>query len=135
MPSLTSEAMNLHAPRLIEASGIRVRYKRGRMAAVVDAVPGSMLFGDQQTEGEAQISTRGENILIPPGDLILGGDKIEPFPGDQIEHLDEETGAVLEVWDVRPGSQGQAWDYSDGWRTFFRIFVIRRSGELNVTSF
>ena len=135
MPSLTSEAMSLHAPRLIEASGIKIRYKRGRVAAVVDAVPGSMLFGDQQTEGEAQISTRGENILIPPGSLILGGDKIEPSAGDQIEHLDEVTGEVLEVWDVRAGNSGRAWDYSDGWRTFYRISVIRRSRSSDVTSF
>jgi len=119
---------------MLEASGIKLRYKRGRVSAVVDGLPGSMLFGDQQTEGEAQISTVGEAILIRPTDLILGGTRIEPFPGDQIEHLDEAL-AVLETWDVRPGSQGNAWDYSDGWRTFFRIFVIRRSGGLNVTSF
>ena len=81
--TLTSRAMLLHAPRMLEASGIKLRYKRGRVSAVVDGLPGSMLFGDQQTEGEAQISTVGEAILIRPTDLILGGTRIEPFPGDR----------------------------------------------------
>ena len=132
--TLTSRAMRLHAPRMIRASGIKLRYKRGRVAAVVDGLPGAMFFSDEQTEGDAQIATKGESLLIPPP-LILGGTEIEPFPGDQIEQLDPVTEEVLEVWDVRAGNQGSAWDYSDGWRTFFRIFVLRRSGGLNVASF
>ena len=127
--------MALHAPRMLAVSGIKLRYKRGRVAAVVDGLPGTMLSSDEQTEGEAQIFTTGESILIPPGSLVLGGDQTEPFPGDQIEHLDPETLEVLEVWDVRAGNSGRAWDYSDGWRTFYRISVIRRSGGSNVTSF
>jgi hypothetical protein len=121
---------------MIAAAGIKVRYRRGRVAAVIDALPGSILFTDEQTsEMEAQIQTKGEAILIRPADLVLGGDLIEPFQGDQIELLDIDL-QVIDLWDVRAGNNGQAWDYSDGWRTWFRIFVLRRSsGVSNVARF
>jgi len=43
-----------------------------------------------------------------------------PQRGDQIQRTDGS------VYDVLPGTEGTAWQYSDGRKTFLRIHSVKR---------
>ena len=128
----------VHWRRKLRTDGIKIRYRIQRLSALIDAIPGGVIFSDEQVDGDAEIQIKAPSFLILPTDLVLAGMRREPAAGHWIQIPDVDANQNLdfvgEEFDVRSGPSGSAWDWSDGHRWFWRVHAIRRRGADSVPS-
>ncbi len=133
--NLIQDAMAIHAEAHTEANGVPYLVKRGRIQNVMMATPATPRIGDEETAMDAQIQVKAQDFLIRPEAYILGGQNVEPADGDTVWPINqaqyEETGTITptgEIFEVGSADSPGAWNWSDGYRTFFRVHTVRRKG-------
>ena len=118
--ALLDDALAAHAKTLNAAAGETITYKRGTATVSVTAVVGQSQFDEVSTTGEIRPLSKTVDFLVKPSALVLNSAAVLPQRGDQIERADGS------VYDVLPGTEGTAWQYSDGRKTFLRIHCVKR---------
>lgn len=118
--ALLDDALAAHVTTLNAAAGETVTYKRGSSTVSITAVVGQSQFDEVSTTGEIRPLSKTVDFLVKPSALVLDSETVLPQRGDQIEKADGS------VYDVLPGTEGTAWQYSDGRRTFLRIHCVKR---------
>lgn len=117
---MLNEALDHHWDSLNDAGGEIVRYIRGSTSDYVPAVIGQSIFEDASGEGEVRARIKTIDFLIQRDKLKIDRTEIEPMGGDQIRTANGS------IYDVLPGGQGSAWEWSEGRETNFRIHTVRR---------
>jgi len=118
--TLLSDALAAHVTTLNNAAGETITYKRGTSTVSLTAVVGQSQFEDVSPSGEVRPLSKTVDWLVKPASLELGGSVTVPQRGDQISRSDGST------YDVLPGTEGTAWQYSDGHKTLLRIHTVKR---------
>ncbi len=95
-------------------------YARGAAKWAFTEVVVESQFDEVSTTGEIRPLSKTVDFLVKPAALVLDSATVLPQRGDQIEKADGS------VYDVLPGTEGTAWQYSDGRRTFLRIHCVKR---------
>jgi hypothetical protein len=94
-----------------------VLYRRGTDSAAVMATVGRTIF--EQDDGAGSIiRTEVRDYLIDTADLVLNSQQILPEKGD---HIEEQDGDNLFVYEVMPIGKEPHWRYSDPYRKTLRI--------------
>lgn len=94
-------------------------YRRGGVSVPLIATKGASHFQSDQADEYVQ-HAQTFDFLIRPAALAIGGEKIEPLPGDEIDELNP-AGEVVRTYAVLPQSGVGPWSWSDPWRTMLRI--------------
>ncbi len=118
--ALLDDALAAHVTTLNAAAGETITFKRGSATVSITAVVGQSQFDEMSTTGEIRPLSKTVDFLVKPSALVLDSAQVVPQRGDQIERADSS------VYDVLPGSEGTAWQYSDGRKTFLRIHCVKR---------
>lgn len=99
----------------------QVIYRRGPLSVAVPAVLGRTIV-EVEDESGARLRSQVRDYLIAVDALVLGGQPIQPQPGDVI--VETEPGSdPPRTWhyEVLPLVGGEAWRYSDPYRRRYRI--------------
>lgn len=118
--ALLDDALAAHVTTLNVAAGETVTYKRGSDSVSITAVVGQSQFDEVSATGEIRPLSKTVDFLVKPSSLKLSGSAVLPQRGDQIEKSEGS------IYDVLPGTEGTAWQYSDGRKTFLRIHSVKR---------
>ena len=94
-----------------------VTYCRGEESAEVAATVGKTEFDIDDGYGAVERFV-SRDFLIAGAALVLGGEAVEPRPGDKIE---ETAGGVVHVHEVLAPGKEPCWRWSDPYRTTLRI--------------
>ena len=95
----------------------RVVYSRGDDSVEVAATIGRTVFEIDDGSG-AVVQWESRDFLITAGDLVLGGEVVEPEPGDKIR---EEQDSKVHVYEVMAPGKERCWRYSDPYRRTLRV--------------
>ena len=104
--------------------GREVIYRRGNLSASLIAIEGRTDAAADSQHG-AIILDRVKDWIVERADLELGGELVEPQPGDAVEVVDGETRWRYEVQEL---SSGVCYRFSGPGRERFRIHT-RFAGE------
>lgn len=125
--SIFSRALKVHANVLHRTAGEYITYKRGSLSIELRAVPGESRFENPSSDGEFHVETKTVDFLVQPTALWVEhtndtpGYYLEPSRGDQIVRQDGT------VQDVIPGASDSVWEWTDSYKTFFRVHTVKRS--------
>ena len=118
--ALIDTALSAHVTTLNTAAGQTITYKRGTATVSLTAVVGQSQFEDVTSTGEIRQLSKTVDWIVAPSALVLDGSVTVPQRGDQISKADGST------YDVLPGTEGTAWQYSDGRQALLRIHTVKR---------
>ncbi len=118
--ALLDDALAFHVKTLNSAAGETITFKRGDDTVSLTAVVGQSQFDELSTTGEVHALSKTVDFLVKPASLVLSGSAVLPQRGDLIQRSDGSQ------YDVLPGVEGTAWQYSDGRKTFLRIHSVKR---------
>ena len=115
MQNILDNALGIHRDRLNDAAGstctyIQSRYRILNVRCVLGSSDGAEMVNDYDGYTELKVV----DFLLNPDDMVLGGEKIIPRRGDQIEYNGE-------VFDILPGNNSTMWRWSDSRKTWYRV--------------
>jgi len=116
-PNLLTTGSDWLADTLKDHAGTAVTYYRGALSVDLTATVGQSERDVEGADG-VLITAESHDFLILTADLILGGQQVEPAPGDLIR---ETAGGTTYVWEVLPIGGVPCWRYSDPDRKAIRI--------------
>ena len=94
-----------------------VTYARGALSAELPATIGKTVFELDTGRGVLE-KTESRDFLVRACDLVLDGSETLPRRGD---HIREESGAVVYVYEVMAPGKEPTWRWSDDYRRTLRI--------------
>lgn len=118
--SLLSNALAIHADRLVESAGEDLLVLRGGIEHAIKGVASETAVNEFGADGELRAVFKSVDFLVQPKNYKIEGEIVEPSRGDRIKRKNGD------VFDLAQGSSGATWEWSDAHRTHYRIHTARR---------
>lgn len=120
--------LNAHSARVLFRSqrrtgGVEIVYRRGEQTAQIDAIAGRVNMNLLTNSGIA-VDAQERDFTVLASDLVLGGVRVTPERGDQIELAGEE--GQTEIFELLPLSgTDRVFAYGDPNRVLIRLHTKR----------
>lgn len=86
-------------------------YRRGGDSVSICVVPGAQGQTDQSVGGSSSFNVATANWEVETAKLILGGEEIEPAPGDTLDVTNID--GVVESYQLAQGPNRRVWDWGE----------------------
>lgn len=129
MPDLLAQSARWLDDQRSQHLASPIRYRRGDLVVDLDATVGRTVFRHENAYGMVTHHV-SRDFLIRAQDLVLGGQPVEPEPGDEVIEISESPSRVHEV--MSPTPDDPPWRYSDPQRCTLRIHT-KHTGQENAS--